>query len=150
MSNVVNGSIALLVALAWCVLQQAADVLLDYVHQGVRKIARSVLEDYRIENSSSCLSIDSLISSSHHRHVIERFVSIIEREVQSIDIHTSAHDVLSFVFRHIQLFLLSSLVFIGLVCACSCQLRVSRRAGNVPARKPNPRPVLQRGRGTLA
>ena len=150
MSNVVGGGIAVLVALAWCVLQQASDMLWEYVDKGVRKITRSVFEEDRIEISSSCLSIDSLISSSHHRHVIERFFSIVEREVESFETHTSSHNAVSFVFRHYQLFLLSSIVFIGLVCVCSCQLRWSRRVSHVPARKPNPRPVLQRGGGTLA
>ena len=150
MSNVVGGSIAVLVALAWCVLQQASDILWEYVDRGVRRITRSVFEEDRIEISSSCLSIDSLISSSHHRHVIERFFSIIEREVESFETHTSSHNAVSFVFRHYQLFLLSSILLIGLVCICSLELHWSRRAGHVPARKPNPRPVLQRGGGTLA
>ena len=150
MSNVVGGGIAVLVALAWCVLQQASDILWEYVDQGVRKITRSVFEEDRIEISSSCLSIDSLISSSQHRHVIERFFSLVEREVESFETHTSSVNAVSYVFRHYQLFLLSGIVFIGVVCVCSCRIVGPRRVSHVPTRKPNSRPVLQRGGGTLA
>jgi hypothetical protein len=150
MSNVVGGGVAVLFALAWVVLQQVSDVLWEYLDRGVRKISRSVFEEDRIEISSSCLSIDTLISSSRHRHVIERFFSIVEREVESFETHSSSVHAVFYVFRHLQLFLLGSIVLIGAACFCSCHFVGPRRVSHVPSRKPNSRPVLQRGGGTLA
>ena len=140
----------MLVAIAWFVLDSATNILWEHVEKGVRSITHSLLQEERIEAESSSFSFNALVSSSHHRHVIERFVSVIEREVEWFESRTSAYNAVSFVLDHLQLFVLSSCVFFGLFRWCSIQLRVKRTVHHVPARKPNPRPVLQRGGGTLA
>ena len=150
MLNVVGGGIALLCAIAWFVLDTATNVLWEYVEKGVRSITHSIFEEERIESSSSCLPINSFASSSHHRRVIERFVSVIEREVEWFESRTSAHSALSLLLDHSRLFLLFSCIFLCFFCWCSFQQRFSRSVQHDSARMPDPRPVLQRGGGTLA
>ena len=147
MSNVLGTGFALLFAVAWVVFDAVVDLAWEHVERGFRSITHVVSAREQV-SSSECIIFESI--SSRHRHVIERFVSIIEREVEWFERSSSLRPSLTLVMDHPQLFMLGGSVFLLFFCWCSIQLHYSRVPRNVSTRKPNPRPVLQRGGGALS
>ena len=118
MSNVVGMGVALCIAVAWLILDTFSSVVQTHVEHGFRSLSRGFFEAERVE-SESCDTVD-LLSLSKHRHVIERFVSVIEREVEWSSHHSAAHSVVSVFLDHAQLFVLNGSVFLCFACWCSC------------------------------
>ena len=145
MSNVVGASIALCFAVLWVVFDTFVDVVRERVEKGFKSISERFfsLEEFELR----CSAADVLVSQ---RQVIERFVTIIEREVEWSQQRTRVQQTVLVVFDHPQLFLLI-VCAIFFLCSLRCHLsHQPRRPRDVSARKPNPRPVLQRDGGALS
>ena len=142
-----GATLALLIAVALLVVDTFKSVVLeDGAFQAGRFIQRGFTE--RVA-SQTCVTIETF-----DERTVERMVSMFEREVVWSERHSYVLSFISPLLDYPQYFGFPALL---LFFFCCCRVSVTRQRrtitpihGDAGSRIPNPRPVLQRGRGTLA
>ena len=151
-ANAFGGTLALFVAVPWVIFESLKSVVLECGSQQVGKLISWSFSE-RVESRSECLAFDC------EQQSVRRVNSLFEREVVWSEQSSYVLHFISPLFDHFIIFGFSAigLVFISCKISVSQQrdppssislLRISN--GGVSAGYKNPRPVLQRGRGTLA
>ena len=148
-----GATFALFVAVAFVIFESLKSLVLEYGSQPVGKLISWSFNERVTESTSQCFAFDC------EQQSVQRVISLFEREVVwSEQSSYVCHDI-SPLFDHSIIFGFSA---IGLVFIC-CNISVSQQRdppasicvprvtdGVSSARCKNPRPVLQRGRVTLA
>ena len=148
-----GATFALFVAVAFVIFESLKSLVLEYGSQQVGKLISWSFNE-RVESRGECLASDC------EQQSVQRVISLFEREVVWSEQSSYVIHYLSPLCDHFILFGFSALGFV-IVC---CRISVSQQQRDSPAFIPvrrisdcglgsgykNPRPVLQRGRGTLA
>ena len=143
-----GATLALGVAVALVVVETFKCVVLEY---GAVQAGRFIEWGFReLISSHTCVTIESIDQQS-----VERCFSVFEREVVWFERQSYVLYFISPLFDYNQYFGLPALFIFG--CCCGVSISRHRHArvhrgdgGGSGTRYPNPRPVLRRGRGTLA
>ena len=145
--SAVGATLALLIAVALLVVDTFKSVVLEY---GAMQAGRFIQWGFTERVASqTCVTIETF-----DERTVERMVSMFEREVVWSERHSYVLSVISPLLDYPQYFGFPALL---LFFFCCCRVSVTRQRrtitpihGDAGSRIPNPRPVLQRGRGTLA
>ena len=148
-----GAAFALFVAVAFVIFESLKSLVLEYGFQQVGKLISWSFNERVTESTSQCFAFDSCEQQSVQQ------VSLFEREVVWSE---QSSYVLHFISPLFDNFLIVGFSAIGLVPIC-CDISVSQQRdppasicvprvsdGGASARYKNPRPIFQRGRGTLA
>ena len=150
-----GATLALLIAAALLIADTFKNVVLEYgafqagrfIHWGFFQFGSTG----RVA-SQTCVTIET-----YNERTVERVVSMFEREVVWSERHSNVLAFISPLLDYPQYFGFPALLLFFCCCRVSVFAPGSRQRGPGPSmhggagsRIPNPRPVLQRGRGTLA
>ena len=153
-ANAFEATFALFVAVALVIFESLKSIVIEY---GTWQVGRFIDWGFReqvTESSNSCITIDSCEQQS-----VQRIVSLFEREVVWFEQSSYVLHFVSPLIDHFFIIGFGAIVFVFICCRISVSqqqdhpspvraLSVSDGSPGAPFK--NPRPVLQRRRGTLA